>query len=334
MFRSAIVFTGRTVVKRKPPAAARGKMLATSLIALVVGLVFSGCAKIPEWLSVRLFFREAALAQAQVHQDLSYWDDSSADPRKHRLDLYVPERNGWPVLLFVHGGGWRRGDKALRYGDAEPYRNIGRFYAKQGVGVAVINYRLQPKAAWREQVADVIRALAWVYRHAEEYGGARRAIFLSGHSSGAQLAVRAALDRQAQMEMGLPPRAPCGVISVSGYPFDLTDRRTYELASNPSIIEKPFRAGASGEDWKRDASSVDLVTPSAPPFLLLHGRWEARGLKRQNELMHKALFTAGVSSRLVVSPWDSHFLIVASLSHPDRLASETVLDFIRETKCR
>jgi acetyl esterase/lipase len=173
-------------------------------------------------------------------------------------------------------------------------------------------------------------ALAWVYRHAEEYGGERRAIFFPAipparnwrcarrwiaRHNGNGLAAAGAVRRDI----------------VSGYPSIL---RTVKPTSSLLIrIVETLSRRRSGEDWKRDASSVNLVTPSAPPFLLLHGRWEARGLKRQNELMHKALITAGVSSRLVVSPWDSHFLIVASLSHPDRLASETALDFIRGMKC-
>lgn len=333
MSQRAIFFAGRAALEGKPWTSVWGRQLAARLVALSAGLLLSGCGAFPEWVAVQIFYREVALGSERVHSDIGYWNDPAADPRKHLLDLYAPQGTGWPLLIFVHGGSWSHGDKGLTFGGVDPYGNIGRFYAARGIGVAVINYRLQPRVTWREQVADVIRALGWAYQRAPGYGADRRAIFLSGHSAGAQLAVRAALDRQAQMEMGLPSRALCGVISVSGYPFDLTDQRTYELAWNPSMLEKPFRAGASGEDWRRDASSINLVARPAPPFLLLHGGWEARALKWQNELMYKALLAAGVSSRLIVSPWDSHFLIVASLSHPDRLASETVLDFIHETKC-
>jgi len=273
------------------------------------------------------------LARDQVHKDLSYWTGPSADQRKHRLDLYVPESRGWPVLIFVHGGSWKSGDKALKFGDSDPYGNIGRFYAARGIGVAVINYRLQPTVTWREQVLDIARALAWVYGHAVDYGANWRAIFLSGHSSGAQLAVRAAVDHELLRELGLSPRLLCGVISVSGAPFDIEDKTTYELGTNPLLYEKPFRVGDSGDRWKYEASAVNFVTPSTPPFLLIYGWWEARGLKRQNEVMYRALIAAGVPARLVVTPWDGHALIVAALSRPDRIASEKILDFIRGTKC-
>jgi arylformamidase len=304
-------------------------------VAIVLTSTFTlvGCGGFGEWIAIRLFYRETVLARAEVFKDLSYWTEAPADQRKHRLDFYVPEGTGWPILIFVHGGGWRRGDKALKFGGADPYGNIGRFYAARGIGVAVVNYRLQPAVTWRDQVKDVARSLAWVHGHADGYGANKRAIFISGHSSGAQLAARAALDQESLRELRLPPRVPCGVIAVSGAPFDISDSETYALGTDPALYERHFRDGDSGERWKYEASAVNLVTPSAPPFLFLHGRWDAKGLKRQNQVMHEALKGAGVASRLVVTPWEEHFLIVAAVSHPERLASAAILDFIRTTEC-
>lgn len=256
-----------------------------------------------------------------------------ADARKRRLDFYVPKGNGWPVFIFVHGGGWRSGDKGLKFGGADPYGNIGRFYAARGIGVAVINYRLQPTVTWREQILDVARAMTWVQRHAGDYGADKHAVFLFGHSSGAYLAARTALDRELLLKLGLGPGSLCGVIAVSGAPYDIADEKTYELGTDPVLFARPFQSDDGEERWKYDASPLYFVAPGAPPFLLLHGRWETRGLKRQNQLMHEALRKAGVSSRLVATPWDGHFLIVASLSHPDREASAEVLEFTRTTKC-
>jgi acetyl esterase/lipase len=307
--------------------------IAKIVIAVTLTSALTGCGRVGEWVAVRLFYREAVLTRAKVFKDLGYWASPFADQRKHRLDFYVPEGTAWPVLIFVYGGGWRGGDKALKFGDADPYGNIGRFYAARGIGVAVVNYRLQPAVTWRDQVKDVARSLAWVYGHADDYGADTRSIFVSGHSSGAQLAARAALDQELLRELRVPAGVPCGVIAVSGAPFDISDSETYARGTNPALYERNFRAGDSGDRWKYEASAINLVTPSAPPFLLLHGRWEAKGLKRQNQVMYEALKAAGVPSQLVVTPWEEHFLIVAALSHPERLASTAVLDFIRTTEC-
>ena len=115
---------------------------------------------------------------------------------------------------------------------------------------------------------------------------------------------------------------------MSGAPFDLADEKT-----ESSRFEKYFRAGDIGERWKHEASSVNLVTRSTPPFLLLHGRWEPKGIKRQNQLMHQALTAAGVQRRLVVTPWEGHSLMVPALSHPKKMASKAILDFIRGARC-
>jgi len=304
-----------------------------AIIVLSMIPALGGCGEWGEWVVVRLFYREAFLPAEQVRKELSYWTGPDADQRKHRLDFYLPKEKGWPVLVFVHGGAWKSGDKSLKFGDADPYGNIGRFYAARGIGVAVINYRLQPTVTWHDQLKDVARALAWVHERANDFGGDGRMLFLFGHSSGAQLAARAGLDRQLLREFGLSPKAICGIISVSGAPFDIADKKTYQLGTDPARYEKPFRGGDDGDRWKHEASSVDLVTPSAPPFLLLHGRWEPKGLQRQNELMYQALNNAGVPARWVVAPWEGHFLIVAALSHPSRMASAAILDFIRTTKC-
>jgi arylformamidase len=269
------------VLRQRALVLSRIRSIAKVVIALSSMFALVGCGGFAEWIAVRLFYREAVLARAQVYKDLNYWADPSADQRKHRLDFYVPEGTGWPILIFVHGGGWRRGDKALKFGRADPYGNIGRFYATRGIGVAIVNYRLQPAVTWRDQVKDVAQALAWVYGHAGNYGADRRAIFISGHSSGAQLVTRTALDHESLQELRLPSRVPCGVIAVSGAPFDISDSKSYALGTDPGLYEKHFRAGESGDRWKYEASAINLVTPSAPPVLLLHGRWETKGLKRR-----------------------------------------------------
>ncbi|HXV47746.1 MAG TPA: alpha/beta hydrolase, partial [Candidatus Binatia bacterium] len=293
----------------------------------------TGCGELAERAAVTLFYREAVLPVEQVHKNLGYWSDPPAAAPKHRLDLFVPQGKRWPVLVFVHGGSWKSGDKELMFGGADPYGNIGRFYAARGIGVAVINYRLQPAVTWRDQVLDVARAMAWIHENADDYGADTRAVFLFGHSSGAHLAARAALDRQLLQQVGLRPGIPCGVIAASGAPYDIADEKTYELGTNPAIFERPFRAADANNRWKYDASPLYFVTPSAPPFLLLHGAWETRGLKRQNQIMYSALRGAGVPSRLVETTWDGHFIMIAALSRPNSEASAEVLEFIRTTKC-
>ena len=74
--------------------------------------------------------------EVEVLKDRAYRDDKEADPVKHKLDLYLPKGvKDYPVLMFVHGGSWRSGRKEL-------YGAVGALFARNGIGTAVINYRL------------------------------------------------------------------------------------------------------------------------------------------------------------------------------------------------
>lgn len=131
----------------------------------------------------RLFDEEQrALASAvpAVATDLAY----GHDPR-HRLDLYAPVNavGPAPVFVWVHGGGFLRGDK----GDAErwPNAHAGRFAARWGFLGVVMNYRLAPSHGWPAGGEDVAAVVAWLQVNAARYGGDPDRIVLAGTSAGA-----------------------------------------------------------------------------------------------------------------------------------------------------
>ncbi|MGI9592580.1 MAG: alpha/beta hydrolase, partial [Myxococcota bacterium] len=224
------------------------------LLLLSSSLALSGCMTAGAWLAMPFLFERAELPEPQVLRDLAYRDDAAADSQKHRLDLFLPRAPGsdgprWPLLVFVHGGGWTSGDKDHRSGGRDVYANIGRFFASNGVGTAVVNYRLQFGVTWREQVADVADAVAWLGERVPGLGGDPEAIFLSGHSAGAQLVTRVALDRALSAERGLP--RICGLVPVSGAGYDLADGETYELGASRRYYERRFRAADPGDAWLR-----------------------------------------------------------------------------------
>src|SRR6476661_4000879 len=79
---------------------------------------------------------QEAKYEVEKHLNLAYNTAKDADPVRHKLDLYVPKgAKDFPVMVFVHGGMWRSGNKEL-------YAPLGETFAKQGIGTAVINYRL------------------------------------------------------------------------------------------------------------------------------------------------------------------------------------------------
>ena len=158
------------------------RSLLAAALAAGTALFLAGCQP-ALWVGIQFVYDEADLPAGQIKKDLAYAEGPSADPEKHRLDLFLPapSEENWPTVIFVHGGGWTEGDKDLRVGYQDVYGNIGRFFAARGIGAAVINYRLLGDGVqWPAQIEDVARATAYVHDHIAEYGGDPAALFLMG----------------------------------------------------------------------------------------------------------------------------------------------------------
>ncbi|QBM77418.1 alpha/beta hydrolase [Sphingomonas sp. AAP5] len=119
-------------------------------------------------------------AQPASACDLAYGDD----PRQ-RLDLYAPpaSASGVPVVLWVHGGGFVRGEKSS---PDHPFNaHVGRWAARSGMLGAVMNYRLAPEAVWPAGGEDVGAAIDWLRANAADHGGDPDRIVVIGTSAGA-----------------------------------------------------------------------------------------------------------------------------------------------------
>jgi acetyl esterase/lipase len=287
------------------------------------------------WAGIRLYYRQADLAASQVRRDIPYAGPTST--AKQRLNLFIPAptagRHTVPFVMFVHGGNWDEGDRNFEVGGADVYNNIGRYLASHGIGAAVISYRLLPEVTWQGQIADVAAAVQWVGAHAREYGGSANCVFVMGHSAGAQLAARVALDPDVRGADGEPMPSICGVIGVSGAGYDLADQRTYELSGDLDWYAARF---GTVPDWQRSASPIRFVrtasTGRIPPFLLLYAGGEGQALQRQSQLMHETLLKTGASSSLVVAPGESHSRIVLTLSRDDKTAGPAVVKFVKDPR--
>jgi acetyl esterase len=140
----------------------------------------------------------------EVNRDIAYGED----PR-HRLDIYTPlpgVAGPRPVMIFIPGGGFIRGDKADR-------ENIGQRFAREGIAVVVANYRLAPAHVWPAGAQDVTRVYQWVYENAAQWGFDPAAIFLAGESAGAAHIAAATLIRRFHPPAGFNL---AGTILISG----------------------------------------------------------------------------------------------------------------------
>lgn len=115
-----------------------------------------------------------------VHRDVVY----GPDPR-HRLDVFVPSTgvSRAPSIVFVHGGGFVRGDKGAP--DAPFYNNVGLWAARSGCIGVTMTYRLAPAAQWPAGSEDVGSAVRFLRVNIERWGGDPNHLFLMGQSAGA-----------------------------------------------------------------------------------------------------------------------------------------------------
>jgi arylformamidase len=99
------------------------------------------------------------------------------------LDVYRTTRPSAPIHIFIHGGAWRGGLARHSAFAAELFVNAGaHFVVPDFAWVQDVGGSLMPMAA------QVRRAVAWVYGHAQRFGGDPQCIYVSGHSSGGHLA--------------------------------------------------------------------------------------------------------------------------------------------------
>ena len=157
-----------------------------------------------------LLLTAAQDAQVKVVKDLAYYAGPDADEKKHKLDLYLPVTDKpFPVLMWIHGGAWMMGDRAM-------FGGIGERFAERGIGCAVISYRLSPGVKHPEHVKDCARAFAWLHANIKKHGGDPDRLFVFGQSAGGHLTALLTLDRKYLDELKVPEDAIKGAVPMSG----------------------------------------------------------------------------------------------------------------------
>jgi arylformamidase len=181
-----------------------------------------------------------------------------------KLDLWRPAAHApAPLIIFVHGGGWKRGDKDNATGAAKVNHLLGRSYA-----VASIDYRLVPAATVEQQAGDVALALAWLRAHAAAYGVDPDRIVLMGHSAGAHLVALVGTDPVYLAAVGLDYRALRGVVPIDGAAYDVPT----QIADAGNFMHDTYGEAFGADPVRQNKLSPtrQAAAPNAPAFLLLH----------------------------------------------------------------
>ncbi len=168
-----------------------------------------------------------------------------------------------PLIVYVHGGGWKRGSKDNATGRFKPVH-----YPDQGYAFASINYRLVPAATVEQQAADVASAVRALIDRAATLGIDRRRIVLMGHSAGAHLVALVGTDERYLKGAGLSFADIAGVIPNDGAAYDVPA----QMKDGPPIMQATYKQAFGTDPARQKALSptAHAAAPNAREFLLLY----------------------------------------------------------------
>lgn len=302
MFRPALSFRFHTPTTRAPLRSAGGGLRSWRVYALLITLTacgLPGFARTPD-----LTARYARVDTVDLKIDLHL-----PPPRFDAEGHPVVDPAARPLLLWIHGGGWRGGDRADEC-PAIPF-------VDSGYVVASIDYRLSGQAAWPAQIHDAKAAVRWLRAHADVLRLDTARIVAWGTSAGGHLAALLGVttpDDGLEGNVGdvgaSGETAPAGshVRAVINYygPTNFLEYIPRRWSRHSSVGQLLGCAVKDCLDRARAASPLTYVTPDDPPFFIAHGTSDPTVPFSQAVTLDSALRAAGVPVLFVPLPQADH----------------------------
>lgn len=269
----------------------------------------------------RLFPRRQRESAPPADLVIRYGEDELQD-----IGLYLPNTQPnapAPLVVFVHGGGWRMGNRDNATG---AYKS--GHYTDQGYHFASVNYRLVPEATVEQQAQDVANAVKALVVRADTLGIDASRVVLMGHSAGAHLVSLVSTDPQYLRAAGLGMDAVLGTIPLDGAAYNVPQQMEGQRRFLRNMYENAF-----GEDRDRQlrlSPTHHAARPNVGNFLILYvGRED--GIEQSQQLADR-LEQAGVSvqqQQFAGSGLRGHAQINMEMGNPDYAATPVVDAWLR-----
>ena len=148
-----------------------------------------------------------------VSEDITvYWDIPYSDDGNEQkvLDLYLPEEDSFPTLIYFHGGGFSSGDKNETHA-------LGEYLVRHGIALVSVNYSVGRDVQYPTYILDAAESVKWTMDHIGEYGQCDK-FYVGGSSAGAYLSQMLCFDKEYLGAYGIKPTDIAGYIHDSGQP--------------------------------------------------------------------------------------------------------------------
>lgn len=267
-----------------------------------------------------LLATSAFAATPEVHRDLFYTD---AKDKLQSLDIYAPpEGKDHPVVVWIHGGGWKAGDKA-------GMQKKPQAFVDQGCVLVSINYRFIPAVTLNDMMADVAKAIRWVHDHAREYRGNPESIVVMGHSAGAHLAALICTDDRYLKAEGVSFTSLRGCVPIDVSAHDIPKR--IKDGGGDGISKTFATVFGESESSQREFSPVTHIAKDKhiPPFLILYVA-SRDDTKAQSHWLADKLHEAGTAASVVAGEGKTHGTISSDLGGADDPPTLEVWKFLQK----
>ena len=251
-----------------------------------------------------------------VKRDIRYRDTPGVEANLQSLDIYAPkDAKNLPVMIYIHGGGWQRGDKAA-VGSKPAY------FCSRGWVFVSLNYRLVPAVDLLTQLQDSADAIAWVHTHIADHGGDPQQLHLMGHSAGAHHVAILATNERFLKAAGKELSILKSVVEL--------DTQALDVPRMMQGTETAVYAQAFGKDERlwREVSPLHHVAKGKgiPAFFLVVADNREQKLQ-QATAFQKALQAAGVRCEFVEAPEHDHGSLNRAIGEPDDKVTQAMERF-------
>ncbi|MEC9415721.1 MAG: alpha/beta hydrolase [Pseudomonadota bacterium] len=242
-----------------------------------------------------------------IDRDISYGEHPL-----QKLDIHhnqsTTEKS--PVVIFIHGGAFVRGDKS----DHVIFDNVLNYFARNGVTGINANYRLAPDYMWPSGSKDVAKVIKWVRSNAKSLNIDKNNIFLMGHSAGAAHVATYSFNEKLQVDNGND--GVKGSILLSG------------IYSNVSKTSKENYYG-----FNKNNMPIDFINGRSVPLFIIDAEYDKQSTQVEAiELIQKLCQNQAKCPNHKQIPGHNHYSMMYHFNTNDDSIARDILDFINNKK--